>query len=79
MFGVGNPTFTNYFWDFGPTPGMLGVGTHVPRKCSKNIDFYTVWEPPGILNRMCRMCRMKATWYTAGSSEPRFLTRLRPG
>ena len=24
--GVGNPTFMFYFWDFGPTPGMLGVG-----------------------------------------------------
>ena len=59
--------------------GCLVLETHFPRKCSKNIDFFTVWEPPGILNRMCRMCRMKAKWYTAGSSDPRFLMRLRPG
>ena len=30
--GVGNPTFTNYFWDFGPTPGMLGVGNPFSEK-----------------------------------------------
>ena len=26
MFGVRNPTFTNYFWDLVPIPGMFGVG-----------------------------------------------------
>ena len=54
---------------------MLGVGTHFPRKCFKNIDFYTVWEPLGIqkrMKRMKRMCRMKAKRYTTGTSEPRF-------
>ena len=25
--------------------GCLVLETHFPRKCSKNIDFYTVWEP----------------------------------
>ena len=30
--GVGNPTFTNYFWGFGPTPGMLGVGSPFSEK-----------------------------------------------
>ena len=25
-FGVGHPTFTNYFRGFGPRPGMFGVG-----------------------------------------------------
>ena len=25
--------------------GCLVLDTHFPRKCSKNIDFYTVWEP----------------------------------
>ena len=44
-----------------------------------NLQFYTVWEPPGIQKRMKRMNRMKAIWYTAGSSDPRFLARLRPG
>ena len=39
MFGVGNPTCTNYLCDFGPTPGMLGVGTHFPRKCTKTCSF----------------------------------------
>ena len=57
---------------------MLGVGTHFPRKCFKNIDFYTVWEPLGIqkrmkrMKRMGRMNRMKAKRYTTGTSEPRF-------
>ena len=62
--------------------GCLVLETHFPRKCSKTIDFYTVWEPPSILKRMkrmVRMSRMKAKWYTTGSSDPRFLTRLRPG
>ena len=62
--------------------GCLVLETNFPRKCSKEIDFYTVWEPPGILKRMKRMNRMKrmkAEWYTAGSSDPRFLARLRPG
>ena len=31
-FGVGNPTFTNYFRGFGPTPGMLGVGNPFSEK-----------------------------------------------
>ena len=106
-FCVGNPTFTHYFWDFGPTwdawrqkpniyelclgfvwpawdvwcqkpniyesflgfwthlgclvsetqhlriifevldlhLGCLVLETHFPRKCFKNNDFYTVWEP----------------------------------
>ena len=25
--------------------GCLVLETHFPRTCSKNIDFYTVWEP----------------------------------
>ena len=25
--------------------GCLVLETHFPRKCFKNIDFYTVWEP----------------------------------
>ena len=56
--------------------GCLVLEAHFPRTCSKSIDFYTVWEPPGILKRMKRM---KAKWYTTGSSDPRFLTRLRSG
>ena len=31
-FGVGNPTFTNYFEGFGPRPGMLGVGNPFSEK-----------------------------------------------
>ena len=59
MFGARNPAFTKYFEDFGPTwdvwcqkpniyelfLGFVVLETHFPRKCSKNIDFYTVWEP----------------------------------
>ena len=52
---------------------MLGVGNPFSKKMFKNNDLYTVWEPPGILKRM------KAKWYMTGSSDPRFLTRLRPG
>ena len=43
--GVGNPTFTNYFEVLDLHLGCLVLETHFPRKCSKNIDFYTVWEP----------------------------------
>ena len=31
-FGIGNPTFTNYFRGLGPTPGMLGVGSPYSEK-----------------------------------------------
>ena len=37
--GVGNPTFTNYFWGFGPTPGMLGVGNPFSEKMSQKCAF----------------------------------------
>ena len=97
MPGARNPTFTNYFWDFGPTwdvwrwkPNIyelfLRFWTYTwdawcwkpifRENVSKTYIFFTVWEPPGIQKRMKRM---KAKWYTAGSSDPRFLTRLRPG
>ena len=65
-----------------PDLGCLVLETHFPRKCSQNIDLLTVREPPGIqkqMKRMNRMKQMKAKWYTAGSSDPRFLTRLRSG
>ena len=61
-----------------PGMGCLVLDTHFPRKCFKNIDFYTVWEPLGVQNRMnrmkrmCRMKRMKAKRYTTGTSDPRF-------
>ena len=35
-FGVGNPTFTNYFSGVGPTPGMLGVGSPFSEKMLQN-------------------------------------------
>ena len=60
-------------------PGMLGVGNPFSEKMFQKHVFFTVWEPPGILKRMKRMNRMKAKWYTTGNSDPRFLTRLRPG
>ena len=38
-----------------------------------------VWEPLGILIWISWIIRMKAKWYTTGSSDPRFLARLRSG
>ena len=58
---------------------MLGVGNPISKKMFPNIVFFTVWEPPGIQKTMKPMNRMKAKWYTTGSSDPRFLTRLRSG
>ena len=79
MFGVGNPTFTNYFLGFGPTPGMLGVGNPFSEKMIQTHLLFHGLGAAGIQNTMKRMKRMKATWETIGSSDPRFLTRLRPG
>ena len=39
MFGVGNPTFTNYFRVLGPRPGMLGVGNPFSEKMLKKHKF----------------------------------------
>ena len=58
---------------------MLGVGKPFSENMFKNSLFYTVWEPPGVQNTMKRMKWRKAKWYTACSSDPRFLTRLRSG
>ena len=55
--------------------GKSNSGPHFPRKCVKILQFYTVWEPPGFLKRIVRIKRikrMKAKWYTTGSSDPRF-------
>ena len=52
--------------------GCLGLEDHFPRNCSKNIDFSTVWEPPGILNRIHRIQPIHRKWCTAGTSDPRF-------
>ena len=59
--------------------GKSNSGPHFPRTCAKILQFYTVWEPLGVQNRIKRINRMKATWYTTGSSDPRFLTHLRSG
>ena len=45
MFGVGNPTFANYSEALDLHQGCLVLETYFPRRCPKNIDFYTVWEP----------------------------------
>ena len=72
-------------WPEGPPKSWSDSGIHFPRKYAKILQFYTVWEPPGVQNRIKtikrinRMNRMKAKWYTTGSSDPRFLTRLRSG
>ena len=62
----------------GGLGGRSDSGPHVPRKCAKILQFYTVWEPPGVQKRICRIQRihrihrMKAKWYTTGTSDPRF-------
>ena len=52
--------------------GRSDSGPHYPRTYANILQFYTVWEPPSIQNPMNPMCRMKAKWYTTGSSDPRF-------
>ena len=44
MPGVRNPTFTNYFWDFGPRPGMFSVGNPTFTN-----DFWDFGPTPGML------------------------------
>ena len=71
-FGVGNPTFANYFGGLGPTPGMLGVGNPFSEKMFPKQRFITVWELPGIQKRMKpikRMKRMGLAVQTLGSSR----------
>ena len=75
------------FWECSGEPfGGLGSrsnsGLHFPRKCVEILQFYTVWEPLGVqktIKTIKTINRMKAKWYTTGSSDPRFLTHLRPG
>ena len=72
-------------WPEGPPKSWSDSGIHFPRKYANILQLYTVWEPPGVQNRIKRIHRiqrihrMKAKWYTTGSTDPRFLTRLRSG
>ena len=75
-FNKARPRF-NKAW--GPPRSRSDSGIHFPRKYAKILQFYTVWEPPGVQKTIYRIKRMKAKWYTTGSSDPRFLTRLRSG
>ena len=78
-FGVGNPTFAYYFEVLDLHLGCLVLEAHFPGTCSKNTDLFTVWEPLVVHKRIHRIKPIKRKWYMAGSSDPRFLTRLSSG